>query len=165
MKFNSYNTNMRTHLREAANLADVMIPFEGDVLTELTVEHKKAADPMLRRIVAEMQNKNNWNGLEFKEKSFEKVKEIFDEYETALVNESFDNVLTEQFKVESPREGLIFKEDARYARMFNRRTLGDGSARAVLNLAKYIETKDFEASKEGKAVSYTHLTLPTKRIV
>ena len=151
LKLNSYNTNMRTHLREAANLADVMIPFEGDVLTELTVEHKKAADPMLRRIVAEMQNKNNWNGLEFKEKSFEKVKEIFDEYETALVNESFDNVLAEQFKVESPREGLIFKEDARYARMFNRRTLGDGRSRAVLNLAKYIETKDFEASKEGKA--------------
>jgi len=158
LKLNSYNSNMRTHLREAAGLADVMIPFEGDVLKDLTIEHKRAADPMLRRIVAEMQNKNNWNGLKLKESARENINKIFEQYETALVETSrtkgdkstFDKMLEDFYKTETPIQTQIVKGSERYSRAYNKATLGDPRARAMLDLRKYIETKDFEASKYGK---------------
>jgi len=158
LKLNSYNTNMRTHLREAAGLADVMVPLEGDILKDLTIEHKRAADPMLRRIVAEMQNKNNWKGLELKQSARENINKLFEQYETALVEtsrtkgdkNSFDKMLEDSFKTETPRKSLIVKGGERYPRAYNKFTLGDRRARAMLDLKKYIETKDFEASKYGK---------------
>ena len=159
VKLNSYNTNMTTHLRSSANLADVMIPLKGDRLKNLTVEHKRAADPLLRELTAIFNNKGSWLGkgktLRLKENAKVLLDKTFESYETALIEtyekgetKTLDKLLEDQYKTDKAFN--VIKGGERYGRAFNEATFGDPRARAMLNLKEYIKTKDYEGSKYGK---------------
>jgi len=159
LKLNSYNTNMTTHLRSSANLTDVMIPLKGDRLKNLTVEHKRAADPLLRELTAILNNKGSWIGsgktLRLKKSAKDMLNKAFDNYETALIEtyekgetKTLDKLLEDQYKTDKAFQ--VIKGGERYGRAFNLATYGDPRARAMLNLKDYIKTKDYEASKYGK---------------
>ena len=159
VKLNSYNTNMTTHLRSSANLADVMIPLKGDKLKNLTVEHKRAADPLLRELTAILNNKGSWSGsgktLKLTENAEVLLDKTFESYETALIEtyekgekKTLDKLLEDQYKTDKAFN--VIKGGERYGRALNEATFGDPRARAFLNLKEYIKTKDYEGSKYGK---------------
>jgi len=159
LKLNSYNTNMTTHLRSAANLTDAMIPLKGDRLKNLTVEHKRAADPLLRELSAILNNKGSWVGkgktLRLKSSANKMLNEAFDSYETALIEtyekgetKTLDKLLEDQYKTDKAYN--VIKGGERYGRALNEATYGDPRARAFINLKEYVKTKDYEGAKYGK---------------
>ena len=166
LQVNSFNSNMTTHLRSSAPLRDVQILLEGDLGKNLTLEHKRAADSLLRDLVSIYSNKNSWTGSGNKLRLKASAKKLIDKafeggdgkspYQTALMEtyaageiKTADKLLTEQFQTERGYEIIKGGED--YGRYLNLATFGDPRSGAILNLEKFVETGgDFEASKYGK---------------
>ena len=147
-------------IRAAAPLGDVIIPFKTDNMQHTTIEHKRAADAMLRELSSLMKNESYWEGNKLTESGRAEIMKAFESYETALVQtsrnkgdkNSFDKMLEDFNKVENPDAFEVVPGGERYPRGFTKATLGDPRARAMVDLKKFIESGgDIDAAKYGKA--------------
>jgi len=157
---NQLNSTMSGGIRAAAGLGDIMIPFKGDKLKDMTIEHKRAADSMLRELATLMKNETYWEGNKLSETGRAEIMKALESYETAIVEtsrtkgdkNSFDKMLEDYNKVDNPNAFEVVPGGERYDRGYTYATFGDPRARAMVDAKKFIESGgDIDAAKYGKA--------------